>query len=120
MSQLIAVVLTLVAAFLFGLSSVLEQRSTKQVPDRLPSARRLLPLPPLTLICRLPRVLDLANCLFRRPIIAFSLGQLLGLMIMRGIGRTSYAGGVGRKCLALMILDSFLFHGEVSLSQRSV
>src|SRR5690242_10436232 len=42
MSQLIAVVLTLVAAFLFGLSSVLEQRSTKLVPDRGSFSPRLL------------------------------------------------------------------------------
>jgi hypothetical protein len=42
MSQLIAVVLPLVAAFLFGLSSVLEQRSTKLVPDRGSVAPRLL------------------------------------------------------------------------------
>jgi drug/metabolite transporter (DMT)-like permease len=42
MSQVIAVVLTLVAAFLFGLSSVLEQRSTKQVPDRGSFSPRLL------------------------------------------------------------------------------
>jgi drug/metabolite transporter (DMT)-like permease len=42
MSQLIAVVLTLVAAFLFGLSSVLEQRSTKLVPDRGAVSPRLL------------------------------------------------------------------------------
>src|SRR3954451_1372010 len=42
MSQVIAVVLTLVAAFLFGLSSVLEQRSTKLVPDRGSFSPRLL------------------------------------------------------------------------------
>ncbi|HET9967322.1 MAG TPA: hypothetical protein VFQ68_03735, partial [Streptosporangiaceae bacterium] len=39
---MISVVLTLTAAFLFGLSSVLEQRSTKLVPDRGPVSPRLL------------------------------------------------------------------------------
>lgn len=42
MSQVIAVAVTLVAAFLFGLSSVLEQRSTKLVPDRGSFSPRLL------------------------------------------------------------------------------
>lgn len=42
MPQVIAVVVTLVAAFLFGLSSVLEQRSTKLVPDRGSFSPRLL------------------------------------------------------------------------------
>lgn len=39
---LTAVVLALIAAVLFGLSSVLEQRSTKQVPERGPLSPRLL------------------------------------------------------------------------------
>ena len=39
---MIAVVLTLVAAFFFGLSSVMEQRSTKQVPQRGALSPRLL------------------------------------------------------------------------------
>lgn len=38
----VAVVLTLVAAFFFGLSSVMEQRSTKQVPQRGALSPRLL------------------------------------------------------------------------------
>lgn len=42
MFPVIAVVLTLVAAFLFGLSSVIEQRSTKLVPDRGSFSPRLL------------------------------------------------------------------------------
>jgi drug/metabolite transporter (DMT)-like permease len=39
---MIAVILTLVAAFFFGLSSVMEQRSTKQVPRRGALSPRLL------------------------------------------------------------------------------
>ena len=42
MFPVIAVVLALAAAFLLGLSSVLEQRSTKQVPDRGSLSPRLL------------------------------------------------------------------------------
>jgi drug/metabolite transporter (DMT)-like permease len=42
MFPVIAVALTLTAAFLFGLSSVLEQRSTKLVPDRGSFSPRLL------------------------------------------------------------------------------
>ena len=39
---LITAAVTLVAAFLFGLSTVLEQRSTKEVPERGPLSLRLL------------------------------------------------------------------------------
>ena len=39
---MIVVVLTLVAGFFFGLSSVMEQRSTKQVPPRGALSPRLL------------------------------------------------------------------------------
>lgn len=39
---MIAVAVTVVAAFLFGLSSVMEQRSTKQVPQRAALSPRLL------------------------------------------------------------------------------
>ena len=42
MFPVIAVVLSVTAAFSFGLSSVIEQRSTKLVPDRGPFSPRLL------------------------------------------------------------------------------